>query len=170
MKIFPPTHGGYKPPKQGDKKTKKGWEDKAGKDWQPTHHDYTHDAHYDVQPKYGGKHTPRLSVNRMSVNSNMNFSIKGHLEIKSYNEDGVPHVSIHGDPEGLRSFANLIEVLADLDQMTLTKLPEGAREHVHLDPNWQISKSSHRTIVGRLDAKLSKDFPFTFKPRKKTKD
>ena len=43
--------------------------------------------------------------------------------------------------------------LANLDQEDRTDFPVGASEHYHLDPNLELSKSSVRTIVGRLDAK-----------------
>jgi hypothetical protein len=35
----------------------------------------------------------------------------------------------------------------------MTDLPVGAREHIHLRPNLDISKSSIEVIVGRIDAK-----------------
>jgi hypothetical protein len=89
--------------------------------------------------------------------------IKGHLDIfVSDNEDEFEgetekwqEVLIHGDPEGLRSFATLLMKIADLNQEeeTETELPGGAREHYHLRPNWELGKSSVETIVGRLDAK-----------------
>ena len=62
-------------------------------------------------------------------------------------------VLIHGDPEGLRSFAQLLIKLADLNQNEIADLPVGAREHIHLRPKWDIGKSSVQTIVGRIDAK-----------------
>jgi hypothetical protein len=89
--------------------------------------------------------------------------IKGHLDIfVSDNEDEDDgkirkwqEVLIHGDPEGLRTFAKLLIKIADLnqEQETETELPVGAREHYHLRPNWELGKSSVETIVGRLDAK-----------------
>jgi len=89
--------------------------------------------------------------------------IKGHLDIfVSDNEDEDDgeirkwqEVLIHGDPEGLRTFAKLLITIADLnqEQETETELPVGAREHYHLRPNWELGKSSVETIVGRLDAK-----------------
>ncbi len=87
--------------------------------------------------------------------------IKGHLDIFVANNeaenDGVTEqwqeVFIHGDAQGLRSFANLLLKLADLDQESITNYPVGAREHYHLRPNIDISKSSVEAIVGRLDAK-----------------
>jgi len=87
--------------------------------------------------------------------------IKGHLDIiVTDNEDEFEgeitkwqEVLIHGDPEGLRSFAKLLIKIADLNQDSQTDLPVGAREHYHLRPNLESGKSSVQTIVGRLDAK-----------------
>lgn len=87
--------------------------------------------------------------------------ITGHLDIiVTQNQDefeGVKQhwneVLIHGDPEGLRSLANLLLKLADLDQERIAELPIGAREHVHLQPKFDISNSSEAVIVCRLDAK-----------------
>jgi len=87
--------------------------------------------------------------------------IKGHLDIiAADNEDEFEgeitkrqEVLIHGDPEGLRSFAELLMKIADLNQEDQTDFPIGAREHYHLRPNRELGKSSVKTIVGRLDAK-----------------
>ena len=87
--------------------------------------------------------------------------IAGHLDIFiSDNEDKFEgeivrwqDILIHGDPEGLKSFAKLLTKIADLNQDDLKDLPIGAREHIHLRPNLDISKSSLEVIVGRIDAK-----------------
>ena len=87
--------------------------------------------------------------------------ITGHLDIfVNQNEDEFEgkkvcwnDILIHDDPEGLRSFANLLLKLADIDQEKLDSLPVGAREHQHLVPNVELSNSSDQVIVGRLDAK-----------------
>ena len=87
--------------------------------------------------------------------------IKGHLDIfVADNEDEFEgeitkwqEVLIHGDPDGLRSFAKLLMKIADLNQEKETELPIGAREHYHLRPNLELSKSSTEAIVGRIDAK-----------------
>ncbi|WP_266366931.1 Imm32 family immunity protein [Tellurirhabdus rosea] len=94
------------------------------------------------------------------------FEIKGHLDmIVVHNEDENKgeitkwqEILIHGDPEGLKSLANLLIQLADLNQDTINDLPIGAREHVHLRPNLELSKSSIEVIVGRLDAKRTGNF------------
>lgn len=62
-------------------------------------------------------------------------------------------ILIHGDPEGLKSFAQLLLRLADLQQNELPTLPLGAREHISLRPALDLSNSSVEVIVGRLDAK-----------------
>lgn len=56
-------------------------------------------------------------------------------------------------PKGLRSFAKLLTRIADLNQEQKTELPIGAREHIHLRPDLDISKSSIEVIIGRIDAK-----------------
>ncbi|MBY0426783.1 MAG: hypothetical protein K2Q22_14200 [Cytophagales bacterium] len=64
-------------------------------------------------------------------------------------------ILIHGNPEGLKSFANLLLALAELNQEKVDNkyLPTGAKEHYHLKPGIELSKSSVDVIVGRLDAK-----------------
>jgi hypothetical protein len=87
--------------------------------------------------------------------------IKGHFDIiVTDNKDEFEgeiakwqEVLIHGDPEGLRSFARLLLKIADLNQDNITDLPVGAREHYHLRPNLELGKNSVEAIVGRLDAK-----------------
>jgi hypothetical protein len=87
--------------------------------------------------------------------------ITGHLDIivAEYEDelDGDKmqwkEVLIHGDPEGLRSLAKLLLKLADLNQDNVDGLPIGAREHIHLRPNFELANSSEVVIVGRLDAK-----------------
>ena len=92
--------------------------------------------------------------------------INGQLDIiVTKNEDEFEgtkeywdEVLIHGDPEGLRSLAELLLQLANLNQDDNLSLPLGAREHLHLRPKFELSKSSVPVIVGRLDAKGSGDF------------
>jgi hypothetical protein len=89
------------------------------------------------------------------------LEITGHLDIiVSDREDEFEgevskwqEVMIHGDPEGLKSFGKLLIKLANLDQEKRKDLPIGAKEHYHLRPNRELSKSSVTTIVGRIDAK-----------------
>ena len=87
--------------------------------------------------------------------------ISGHLDIivtENENElDGEKmqwkEILVHGDPDGLKSLANLLIKLADLNQENVAELPLGAREHIHLRPKFELANSSEKVIVGRLDAK-----------------
>jgi hypothetical protein len=97
----------------------------------------------------------------MATKKNYGFEITGHLDIiVSDCEDEFEgeiekwqEVMIHGDPEGLRSFAKLLMRIANLDQENRTDIPVGAKEHYKLRPNLELSKNSVQAIVGRLDAK-----------------
>jgi len=103
------------------------------------------------------------------------FAITGNLDIFIVqNEEQFEgrtekwqEVLIHGDPEGLRSLAKLLIKLADLDQNSVVGLPVGAREHVHLRPRFDLSDSSERVIIGRLDAKGTGAFYDRYVPAKK---
>jgi hypothetical protein len=103
--------------------------------------------------------------------------IKGHLDIiVADNEDEFDgeitkwqEVLIHGDADGLKSFAKLLMKIANLDQETQIELPVGAREHYHLRPNLELGKSSVETIVGRLDAKGTGKFYDRFVPKEDRK-
>ena len=99
--------------------------------------------------------------------------ITGHLDIfVADNEDEFEgeitkwqDILIHGDPEGLRSFARLLIKIADLNQDDITDLPIGARKHIHLQPNFDTSKSSIEVIVGRIDAKGTGTFYDRYIPK-----
>ena len=92
--------------------------------------------------------------------------IVGHLDIiVTENEDELngekmkwKEILIHGDPEGLKSFAKILIKLAEQNQDNVDGLPVGAREHIHLRPKYDLSRSSEEVIVGRLDAKGTGDF------------
>jgi len=89
--------------------------------------------------------------------------IEGHLDIfishkKDENDREIikrEDILIHGNPEGLKSLAKLLIEIAELNQEKIKDrfLPVGAREHYHLRPGIELSKSSNEVIVGRLDAK-----------------
>ena len=93
--------------------------------------------------------------------------IDGHLEIRvikdSVTEPIDEDFSIHinGDRNGLKSLAEYLLYLAELDQDEVDDnlLPLGASEHGNLRPNIELSKTSNETIVGRLDKKGHTDFP-----------
>lgn len=101
--------------------------------------------------------------------------INGHLEIKVIeNEDDSDgevtrwnEILIHGDPEGLKSLANQLIYLAELNQEQVEDkyLPIGAREYMHLTPNLETSKSSTETIIERLDSKGERKFPSNYNPK-----
>lgn len=99
--------------------------------------------------------------------------IIGHLDIfVTENEDELEgekmkwkEILIHGDPDGLRSFARLLIKLADTNQNNIKGLPIGAREHINLRPQFDLSDSSEEVIVGRLDAKGTGDFYDRYKKR-----
>ncbi|KQT22014.1 hypothetical protein ASG31_01330 [Chryseobacterium sp. Leaf404] len=101
--------------------------------------------------------------------------IGGHLDIfLSHRQDEIDskiiksdEILIHGNPEGLKSLAKLLIQIADLNQekTDAKSLPLGAREHLHLIPNIELSKSSIEVIIGRLDAKGTGDFYDRFIPR-----
>ena len=101
--------------------------------------------------------------------------IRGQLDIfVTHNEDEIggeiskwEEILIHGDPEGLRSFANILIKLAELDQETKADLPTGAREHIHLRPKIELSNSSDQVIIGRLDAKGTGEFYDRYLPKKR---
>jgi len=106
-----------------------------------------------------------------------NSEITGHLEICVDNKEDEfegeiekwQDVLIHGDPEGLRSLAKFLIMIADLDQDSITDLPVGTGEHFHLRPKWDISNSSVETIVGRLDAKGTGSFYDSYIPKDSNK-
>ena len=103
--------------------------------------------------------------------------IKGELDIfVSHNEDEEDgkitkwdEVLIHGNSEGLKSLAKLLIEIAELNQEEVEDkyMPIGAREHYHLTPNIELSKSSVQVIVGRLDAKGTGAFYERFISKKK---
>ncbi|HMG81974.1 MAG TPA: hypothetical protein VK559_02985 [Ferruginibacter sp.] len=101
--------------------------------------------------------------------------ITGHLEIfvheKEENEDNKivkwRDILIHGDPEGLKSLAKILLEIADLNQDNILELPIGEREHIHLQPKYDLSASSEEVIIGRLDAKGTGKFYERFIARNK---
>jgi len=104
--------------------------------------------------------------------------IDGELDIFiSHNEDEFEgkitkwdEILIHGNPEGLKSLAKLILEIAELNQEEVENkyLPIGAREHYHLTPNIELSKSSNSVLIGRLDAKGTGNFYDRYMPKDKT--
>lgn len=94
-------------------------------------------------------------------NKKYKSKINGHLDIWiGENEDELngekmnwKEILIHGDPKGLRSFARLLNKIADTNQEEIETLPIGASEHFNLRPKFDLSNSSEEVTIGRLDAK-----------------
>ena len=101
-----------------------------------------------------------MKKNKLVIKGNLDiFVIENEAEDADNGKSFTwQNISIHGDPEGVRSFAKLLIKLADINQDEVIDLPNGAREHIHLQPNYDLSKSSNQLIVGRLDAKGTGDF------------
>jgi hypothetical protein len=62
-------------------------------------------------------------------------------------------VVVAGDPEGLRSLAELLTWLADADLEQWPYLRAGGRAHVHLYPKHDLHEGSSDVELMRLDAK-----------------
>ncbi|MFA5206172.1 MAG: hypothetical protein WC708_17385 [Lentisphaeria bacterium] len=75
--------------------------------------------------------------------------IIGQIEI-SRNENGI---FIGGDPAGLKSLAEQVAWLAEVDQERMPQLPDGERVHLHWHPGCQLTRNSEETEISRLDAK-----------------
>jgi hypothetical protein len=93
--------------------------------------------------------------------------IAGKLEI-STSRAGV---FLGGDPDGLRSLAQLLIWLANVDQETLAGQPDGERCHVHLHtrdaPGFNsLTPFSVETELCRLDAKGTGDLPERYRASK----
>lgn len=99
----------------------------------------------------------------MKYDPTKKHQIEGHLDIffaPAQDEEDYDEILIHGDPDGLKSLAQLLLELAELDQEKVADryLPPGAREHYSLQPNFELSKSSNVVTLGRLDAKGTRAF------------
>lgn len=115
--------------------------------------------------------------NEMKYKQIKGNEIEGELDIFiSHNEDQHDgettkwdEILIHGNSKGLKSFAKLLLDLAELNQEEVDDkyLPTGAREHYHLRPGIELSKSSLDVIVGRLDAKGTGKFYEGYIPKDK---
>jgi len=111
----------------------------------------------------------------MKYSNNKGLEIDGHLDIiVTENKDDFDgeiikwnEILIHGDSEGLKSLAKKLIYLAELNQEKVEDkyLPIGAREYIKLRPNFELSKSSKETIIGRLDSKGKKEFPSNYQPK-----
>jgi hypothetical protein len=118
----------------------------------------------------------RPTTGNMKYNQTKGNEIEGQLDIfVTHNENEYrgkilkwDEVSIHGNPEGLKSLAKLLIEIAELNQEKVEDkyLPIGAREHYHLRAGIELSNSSDQVIVGRLDAKGTGVFYDRFIPKK----
>ena len=116
-----------------------------------------------------------MAKTTMKYNPLKGNEIEGELDIFiARNEDENDgekitwdEVLIHGNPEGLKSLAKLLLAIAELNQDEVEDkyLPIGAREHYHLRPGIELSKSSIGVIVGRLDAKGTGKFYDRYVPK-----
>jgi hypothetical protein len=93
--------------------------------------------------------------------------IKGQVEI-STSRNGV---FVGGDPDGLRSLAQLLTWIADVDQEALGTQPDGERFHVHLHARIPgiscLTDFSVETQLCRLDAKGTGEFPTKYVRRQR---
>ena len=113
----------------------------------------------------------------MKFKQNKRSEIKGDLDIIiSQYEDEFEgetttwsEIQIHGNPKGLKSLAKILIEIAELNQEEVEDkyLPIGAREHYHLSPGIELSKSSIEVVVGRLDAKGTGEYYDNFIPKDK---
>jgi hypothetical protein len=86
--------------------------------------------------------------------------IEGTLEISKSREG----IFIGGDPRALRSLAQLLIWIANVDQEQIPTQPDGSRFHVHLHANDaagfnSLTRFSAETQICRLDAKGTGAFP-----------
>jgi hypothetical protein len=95
--------------------------------------------------------------------------IEGNLEIKTIEENNKVKIMIYGDERGLSSLGNLLNHLAKQNQDKLVGLPIGEREHIHISPNYHLSKSSNETIIGRSEANGTGEFPSDYVKRTNSK-
>ena len=95
-----------------------------------------------------------------------NSRIKGHLDIHfEISPEEGSEILIHGNPDGLRNLASIILELANYDQEKDEKLPINARKHLTLNTGIDLSSNSCTTTIGRLDAKLTKEYYPKYKSR-----
>ena len=93
--------------------------------------------------------------------------IDGNIQALVSCDHEDPTLYLQGDREGLLSLAEMLKCLAEVDQGALPSLPDdGASEHVHLEPDLDLSANSRPLVVGRLDFKHGQ-FDTTYRPRTK---
>jgi hypothetical protein len=80
--------------------------------------------------------------------------MSGKLNVAFYDdEENIPIATVYGDPEGLRSLASILTMLADIDQekLPLNNLPVGEGYHIHLHDWVGLLEGSLKLDLGRLD-------------------
>src|SRR5262245_48125974 len=72
-------------------------------------------------------------------------------------EDSDSEVCIYGDAQGLRSLANLLLAVADLDQASLpdANLREGDSFHTHIGIDERVASEGLSLRIGRVEEKMS---------------
>ena len=106
-----------------------------------------------------------MKKNKSEITGNLDILVDNQKDEENGEILEWQDVIINGDPEGLRSFANFLLKIADLNQNEIKELLIGTGEHFHLRPRFDLSNSSVQTIVGRLDAKGTGNFYKSFIPR-----
>jgi len=93
----------------------------------------------------------------MNIKINRSLKITGNLDIfVTHNKDEFEgeifnwdEILIDGDPDGLKSFANLLIDIANFNQDMIDdgQLPIGERQHIKLRPGFELSKSSDEVVL-----------------------
>lgn len=102
-----------------------------------------------------------------SANTKMNTQTKPHRQIalfKSISGKSGNEVHIYGTPDGLRMLAEKLLELADLDQESMVKLPEGIGHHLDLRAGIELADESDLAVVGRIDGKGNGDYSWLLLP------
>ena len=94
-----------------------------------------------------------------------NEKLEGFVSAYSYDGEDGTVICLYGDPDGLRSLAQKLEILASVDQTNLSGLPLDEGVHVHLTKasGLQSSHKSKRLDIGRADGK-SGNFDWFHRP------
>ena len=69
-----------------------------------------------------------------------------------------PEVLIYGTPSGLKMLAERLVELAELDQESMGRLPEGVGHHIDLRAGIELAEESDLAVVGRIDGKGNGDY------------
>jgi len=91
-------------------------------------------------------------------------SQKGRLVVRHAEDNDGRVVIIYGDPDGLRSFGELLIAEANLDQKQFPQdnMPWDTGHHLHLYPGTHIHPQSIEVIVQRLDGQKTGATPDWF--------